>query len=106
MKISQVTIENYTVFQSANFTFGDGINVLIGENGTGKTHLIKLLYSSSQAADSRISFSNKLVRTMLPDDYNISRLLTRRPGASHADIRITAKNEKDNSTKVEDVFSQ
>lgn len=99
VKISQVKIENYTVFQSCKFEFGEGINVFIGENGTGKTHLMKLLYSASQATDSRVSVSNKIVRTMLPDDYNISRLLTRRPGSTHANIRITAKDEDDSATK-------
>lgn len=99
LKISQVKVENYTVFQSAQSSFSDGINVLIGENGTGKTHLMKLLYSASQAADSRVSFSNKLVKTMLPDDYNISRLLTRRPGSSHANIQIAARCEEDCNIK-------
>ena len=28
-----------------------GINVIIGENGTGKTHLMKALYSACQSAD-------------------------------------------------------
>lgn len=99
LKISQVKVENYTVFQSVQLCFSDGINVLIGENGTGKTHLMKLLYSASQAADSRVSFSNKLVKTMLPDDYNISRLLTRRPGLSHANIQIAARCEEDCNIK-------
>lgn len=95
MKISQAKMENYTVFQTINLNFSDGINVFIGENGTGKTHLMKLLYSASQAADSRISFSNKIVRTMLPDDYNISRLITRKNGASQAEIDIFGKSEDD-----------
>ena len=99
MKIVQAKIENYTVFQSCQFEFGEGINVFIGENGTGKTHLMKLLYSASQATDARVSVANKLVRTMLPDDYNISRLLTRRPGSTHATIRICAKGEEGNLTK-------
>lgn len=99
MKISQIKIENYTVFQACQFEFGEGINIFIGENGTGKTHLMKLLYSASQASDTRVSVSNKIVRTMLPDDYNISRLLTRRPGSAHANIRISAKGETDNITK-------
>lgn len=94
MKILQVEIENYTVFQSFRSKFDEGVNIFIGENGTGKTHLMKLLYSASQAADARVSFANKIVRTMLPDDYNISRLLTRNTGSDRANIRIRAKKEE------------
>ncbi|MBO5760463.1 MAG: AAA family ATPase, partial [Lentisphaeria bacterium] len=38
-------LQNFTVFRTATFDFGRNINVLIGANGTGKTHLLKLLYS-------------------------------------------------------------
>lgn len=99
MELMQVKLENYTVFESGKFDFGSGINVLIGANGTGKTHLMKLLYSATQAADSRISFPYKIVRTMLPEDYNISRLLTRKPGSNHANIKVTAKREKESGMK-------
>lgn len=99
MKIVQAEIKNYTVFQSFQSKFGEGINIFIGENGTGKTHLLKLLYSASQAADARVSVANKIVKTMLPEDYNISRLLTRKPGSAHADIQIYARKEENNTTK-------
>ena len=32
---------NFTVFDHAEFTFSPGVNVLIGKNGTGKTHVLK-----------------------------------------------------------------
>jgi energy-coupling factor transporter ATP-binding protein EcfA2 len=41
----ELTLENFTVFAKARFEFSAGINVLVGENGTGKTHLMKLLYA-------------------------------------------------------------
>lgn len=40
-----LTLENFTVFSNATLEFVPGINVLIGENGTGKTHVLKSLYS-------------------------------------------------------------
>ncbi len=45
MGINKVKIENFTVFKNLEVDFSNGINVIIGENGTGKTHLLKLLYS-------------------------------------------------------------
>lgn len=43
MVINQVEIQNFTVFQNIKIEFAKGVNVLIGENGTGKTHLLKIL---------------------------------------------------------------
>lgn len=46
MAINKIKIENFTVFDKLEMDFCDGINVFIGENGTGKTHLLKVLYST------------------------------------------------------------
>jgi len=43
--ITSATIQDFTVFRSTFFEFVPGINVLIGANASGKTHLLKLLYS-------------------------------------------------------------
>lgn len=90
MIIKKIRLENYTVFENQQLEFFPGINVFIGENGTGKTHIMKALYSACQSVSKKISFSHKLVSTMLPDDYKISRLITRKPGNRAALIRITA----------------
>ena len=90
MKIKKIKLQNYTVFEDQQIEFSPGINIIIGENGTGKTHLIKALYSACQSTDKKISFAHKLVMTMLPDDYKISRLLTRKTGNRTAFVRITA----------------
>ena len=36
---------NMTAFEEADLSFSPGLNVFIGENGTGKTHLLKLPYA-------------------------------------------------------------
>ncbi len=43
--IDALTIRNLTVFPSAELKFSRRLNVIVGENGTGKTHLLKLMYS-------------------------------------------------------------
>lgn len=90
MIINKLKLENFTVFEDQQIEFEPGINVLIGENGTGKTHILKVLYSACQSVDQKVSFPHKLVLTMLPDDYKISRLLTRKPGNRTGIIRIVA----------------
>ena len=38
----EIELENFTVFDKMDIQFTEGINVLIGENGVGKTHVMKL----------------------------------------------------------------
>jgi len=40
-----LTVRHFTAFPSAELEFGRGLNVFVGENGTGKSHLLKLAYS-------------------------------------------------------------
>ena len=35
---------NFTAFADASFAFSPTVNIFVGENGTGKTHLMKVLY--------------------------------------------------------------
>ena len=45
MAITRVKLENFTVFDSLDLEPSPGINVLVGANGTGKTHLMKVCYA-------------------------------------------------------------
>ena len=37
--------KNFTLFSDASFEFSPGLNVIIGENGTGKSLILKLAYT-------------------------------------------------------------
>lgn len=37
-------LRNFTVFADAQFVFGRNLNVIVGENGLGKTHILKAAY--------------------------------------------------------------
>lgn len=43
--LKRLHLRNFTVFADAEFEFGPGLNVLVGTNGTGKTHVLKAGYS-------------------------------------------------------------
>ena len=92
MIVKSIQLQNYTVFEDTDLTFGQGINVFIGENATGKTHLLKLIYAACCANRQQVDFGNKIVMTMLPDEYRISRLITRKRGNHAASIRVAAVN--------------
>ena len=47
--INSITLAGFTSFINNSFSFVNGINVLIGKNGTGKTHVLKCLASALQA---------------------------------------------------------
>lgn len=94
MNITQIKLDNFTVFKDTEINFDKGINIFIGENGTGKTHILKVLYSACQAANPKVSFSNKVVRTMLPDEFKISRLITRKCGNHSANIKVSAQTDE------------
>lgn len=98
MFIQKISLKNITVFDTLDMQFSEGINVFIGPNGVGKTHLLKILYSACCAADPRVSFSNKIVSCFAPDEHRISRLVRRKQSNNDAFIHITSKNEK--SSKV------
>ncbi len=40
-----LNVENFTVFENQGFEFAKGLNVIVGQNGTGKTHVLKLSYA-------------------------------------------------------------
>ena len=45
--IKHIRIQNFTVFEHTDISLSDGVNVIIGKNGTGKTQLLKLLYAGT-----------------------------------------------------------
>lgn len=92
MNLKSVKIENFTVFDKAEINFCNGINIFIGENATGKTHLLKVLYSACRSNRVDIDFGQKIVRTLMPDDFRIARLVDRRKGNHIAKIRVSAAN--------------
>ncbi|MFI3211777.1 MAG: AAA family ATPase [Eubacteriales bacterium] len=69
MGITKIKIENFTVFKKADINFASGMNVLIGENGTGKTHLLKLMNSLLRSSESRMDDLNQYFLTKEQDSF-------------------------------------
>lgn len=61
MPLTKIAAENFTVFEDIKIPFCEGLNVLVGENGVGKTHIMKLAYAACQASKHDVSFLSKLV---------------------------------------------
>lgn len=75
-KIQSLTVQNFTCFENIHFDFSTGINLFIGENGTGKTHILKLLYAMlTNNFSFTHSYEEKLYNTFKED---ISELLRKK----------------------------
>ena len=46
MKVRRLKISNFMLFDDIDILWSKNINVIIGENNSGKTTLLKLLYSA------------------------------------------------------------
>jgi predicted ATPase len=71
----QLELEQFTVFEQARFDWASGINVLVGANGTGKTHLLKLLYCLQMCGHDAQLLTKKLVNVFRPYDKVLGSLV-------------------------------
>jgi energy-coupling factor transporter ATP-binding protein EcfA2 len=88
-------LENFGVFEDARFEFCPGVNVLIGENGTGKSHAMLAAYSILRAFHKDSSprgvaarVEEKLKGVFKPDDRRLGRLVRRARGGGTARISV------------------
>jgi predicted ATPase len=100
-KIKRLELENFTCFGKVAMDFSPGINVFIGENGTGKTHLLKVLYAV-EFGGLKVPLENG---AMTNEDYlfdkskvesvfgitDSTNLIKSNSGASHFKIKIDSK---------------
>ena len=70
--LKSLHVENLTVFTNADFTFGKNLNVIIGENGTGKSHVLKAAYTPiavsaarPQEGGGRLNFTKATLQLVL-----------------------------------------
>ncbi len=99
--LKSLMVRNFTVFEEADLRFAGGLNVILGENGTGKTHLLKLPYAvMATSADEGRKGSERPTKTVLQTrlaekivnvfrpEGRLGRLARRQPGRSRCEIAI------------------
>lgn len=99
--LKQANLRNLTVFPQADLTFSSGLNVIVGENGSGKSHLLKSIYAliatSAQEGLNPLSeaptktllqkaFAEKLINVMRPE--SLGRLARRKQGRERCEIDL------------------
>lgn len=114
MYISKLKLKNFMLLDELELSFSKNINVISGENSTGKTVILKLLYSVLKSINEANKSKNdlnkeqneeilvsKLQGVFRPDDDKIGRLVTRKQGMNRSEVSV---NINDNS-KFEFGFS-
>lgn len=102
-KINHVRLENFTAFAKLDQALSPGVNVVIGANGTGKTHLLKILYAATAITtgeDQEKGFARKLLGVFNPYQGRMTRLIRRQQGLPAAEITVT----RDDSAKLKAVI--
>lgn len=98
MPIERIELSNFTAFTELDFRPSAGINVLIGANATGKTHLLKVGYAAcvspgDTGGSASTGFSNTVVVVFRPQDYRLEQLMHRRDGANETLVTVTRDGE-------------
>jgi hypothetical protein len=100
-KLTHIALENFTAFAYLEQEFSPGINILIGTNSTGKTHLLKTLYAACAITigeDLEKEFSEKLRNVFNPYEGRIGRLV-RRHSKSNTQIIVSRDNREQTIAK-------
>ncbi len=103
--LNELIVRNFTAFESAKFKFCTGLNVIVGANGSGKSHILKLAYSvaktsynqKKQSSQSKQvwqkEIANDLLRIFRPE--GLGRLARRQQGRSKAQIEVKFEKLKE-----------
>ena len=105
MKIKKLTLNNFMAFENAEIDWSDNINIICGENSTGKTTLLKAMYSLIKPLSNKTQepmmkemeeqlFVKKIQGVFRPDDMKIGRLVSRKRGNKRADFSIDLEKKQ------------
>ncbi len=92
MHLTNIRLKKFTVFEDLEIRFSPGINVFVGANGTGKTHLMKVAYAACDITKTKQRFSEKLIQVFLPSGLALGRLVKRQSGRSRCLLEVKRKD--------------
>ena len=100
MLISKIEVENLTVFEKMAMDVGANVNVIIGENGTGKTHLLKFIkltlggsVSISFSVEEQIEFRESIGRLASAEKVFGKHITVSREKENESTFKLFVKSE-------------
>ncbi len=88
MFLSKIVFDHFTAFENLTLNLSPGLNIFIGANGTGKTHILKTAYSACEASRNSNGFAEKLLKVFLPSENRIGRLVKRHKTSSKGTAEV------------------
>lgn len=86
MSLNKISIREFTAFKKLDLGFSPGVNVIVGKNSTGKSHLMKLAYALGRHGSEPADFGARLGGLFRPQDQELGRLVHRKVGAGTAKV--------------------
>lgn len=100
MYIEKLTLKNYRNYEKAEFNFNSGINILVGDNGQGKTNCAEAIFYLCTGYSPKATRDKQLIKDG-EESFNINCNAISRYGTVSVDISYNTKTEK--SIKVNGV---
>lgn len=98
--------KNFTTIPNGEWKFSSGLNVIVGENGFGKSHVLKSIYSLLKVQASKSgelskatlekAYAEKLLAIFRPD--SLGRLVKRKQGRDRCEIELVFESSNKNCT--------
>jgi energy-coupling factor transporter ATP-binding protein EcfA2 len=92
--LRRIELTNFTAFSDLAMDFSPGVNVVIGKNGTGKTHILKALYAACDITRVNGDVAEKLRKVFLPFEDRFGRLAHRTRTSVKASLAISRAHRK------------
>jgi energy-coupling factor transporter ATP-binding protein EcfA2 len=103
--LKTASFHSLTTVPNGTWHFATGLNVIVGENGLGKSHVLKALYSMLKVQSGRSeeltktnlekAYAEKLLKIMRPE--SLGRLVKRKQGRDRCEIRLSMQQGKQSS---------
>lgn len=93
MHISSLELTNYRNYTQATVEFGQGVNIIYGDNAQGKTNLIEAIYLCATSKSHRLSFDRELIR-IGEDEAHVYMEFYRGDIHENIDIHLKKKGKK------------
>ncbi|MEM9553989.1 MAG: AAA family ATPase [Acidobacteriota bacterium] len=94
MTLTRLELKSFTAFEDLTLDLAPGLNIFLGANATGKTHLLKVSYAACAVSKTRGSFADKLVRLFLPSGDSLGRLVHRQRGVSRSSVTVQRNGKR------------
>ena len=98
--LTRIKFDQFTAFDELDVKLSPGINVFVGENGTGKTHILKAGYAACAIAKNNGGFADKVNNVFYPSGKRIGRLVKRSVGRGSGSLEVARKAKSGRELKL------